>query len=322
MDLAIFQDDPLGLLENSQVAPPTRYRANRKKFFLTYSRCDKTPEEIYSHLSSIATIHKYLIAKELHQDGHPHIHAYVEFVDKQDFKNSRWADFQGYHPNDGGKVRNEMAVTKYCQKDGNFISNFYKLNPWSLALDPEKSYEDSIEIIKKERPEKYILYSEQIKKTIRSEKRRKLELKEPLIDLTDWQREVMSMLLLEPTPRRIIWIWSLESSMGKTTFKKYVQFHLQQDFLLGSMKINDTMYAYESQKVIWFDIPRQHPLDAELTSQLETLSDGGVVGSSKYKSSNKIVDAHIVVTTNRPPPDDKLPNRIIAFQAYINLSPL
>jgi len=56
MDLAIFQDDPLGLLENSQVAPPTRYRANRKKFFLTYSRCDKTPEEIYSHLSSIATI--------------------------------------------------------------------------------------------------------------------------------------------------------------------------------------------------------------------------------------------------------------------------
>jgi len=215
-----------------------------------------------------------------------------------------------------------MAVTKYCQKDGNFFSNFYKLNPWSLALDPEKSYEDSIEIIKKERPEKYILYSEQIKKTIRSEKRRKLELKEPLIDLTDWQREVMSMLLLEPTPRRIIWIWSLESSMGKTTFKKYVQFHLQQDFLLGSMKINDTMYAYESQKVIWFDIPRQHPLDAELTSQLETLSDGGVVGSSKYKSSNKIVDAHIVVTTNRPPPDDKLPNRIIAFQAYINLSPL
>jgi len=131
----------------------------------------------------------------------------------------------------------------------------------------------------------------------------------------------MSMLLLEPTPRRIIWIWSLESSMGKTTFKKYVQFHLQQDFLLGSMKINDTMYAYESQKVIWFDILDNILLDAELTSQLETLSDGGVVGSSKYKSSNKIVDAHIVVTTNRPPPDDKLPNRIIAFQAYINLSP-
>jgi len=33
MDLAIFQDDPLGLLENSQVAPPTRYRANRKSSF-------------------------------------------------------------------------------------------------------------------------------------------------------------------------------------------------------------------------------------------------------------------------------------------------
>jgi len=56
---------------------------------------------------------------------------------------------------------------------------------------------------------------------------------------------------------------------GKDYLQEYVQFHLQQDFLLGSMKINDTMYAYESQKVIWFDIPRQHPLDAELTSQLK-----------------------------------------------------
>jgi len=55
------------------------------------------------------------------------------------------------------KLETRWLLRKYCQKDGNFISNFYKLNPWSLALDPEKSYEDSIEIIKKERPEKYIL---------------------------------------------------------------------------------------------------------------------------------------------------------------------
>jgi len=42
-----------------------------------------------------------------------------------------------------------MAVTKYCQKDGNFISNFYKLNPWSLALDPEKSYEILLRLLRR-----------------------------------------------------------------------------------------------------------------------------------------------------------------------------
>jgi len=64
----------------------------------------------------------------------------------------------------------------------------------------------------------------------------------------------MSMLLLEPTPRRIIWIWSLESSMGKTTFKKYVQFHLQQDFLLGSMKIKTTLCMHTNLRKLYGSI--------------------------------------------------------------------
>lgn len=298
--------------------PPSKYRANRKKFFLTYPRCDKTPEEIYQHLSTIAPIHKYLIARELHQDAAYHIHAYIEFQTKQNFTNSRWADIESYHPNDAGAVRDELAVTKYCKKDGTFISNFYKLDPYYLALQSDKTLEQAMELIKEAKPRDYALYGHTIEKNFKKAKRQKIELPKPDIILENWQTEVLHMLQGEIIPRRIIWIWSLESSMGKTTFKKYVQSEYPKDFLLGSMSLKDTMYAYKSHKIIWFDIPRQQPLDAELTSQLETLSDGGIVNSQKYKTKNKQVMAHIVVTTNRPPPEDKLPNRLINISAYIS----
>lgn len=175
MDLANFlQDtDPLGIVEpiEETIVPPVKpYRANRKKFFLTYSRCEKSMEEVYAHLGKISEIHKYLIARELHKDGTPHIHAYIEFVNKQDFKNSRWADFDDHHPNDAGSIRNELAVTKYCTKDNNFISNFYKLDPWKLIYDDERSYSDSIKLIREDRPRDYTLYSDQIERTLKKVK--------------------------------------------------------------------------------------------------------------------------------------------------------
>jgi len=316
-DLNPFGDAPV-TNNNLEQEKTMKYRANRKKFFLTYSRCDKTPEEIYQHLSSISSIHKYLIARELHKDGQYHIHAYIEFVDKKNFLSPRWADLDGFHPNDAGAVRNGHAVEKYCTKEANFVTNYFALDPWKLIYDEDKTSQEAIELIKRERPRDYTLYSDQIERSIKKAKRRKVELKKPEIQLENWQKEVLLMVKGEVIPRRIIWIWSLDSQMGKTTFKKYVQHEFKEEFLLGSMNIRDTMYAYDAHRVIWFDIPRQQPLDADLTSQLETLSDGGIVNSSKYASQNKIVDAHIVVTTNRPPPEDKLPNRIISFSAYIS----
>lgn len=167
--------DPIGMTELETTVPTLeqpqpKYRANRKKFFLTYPKCDRSPEDLLAHLSSISEIHKYLIARELHKDGTYHLHAYVEFVKKQDFKNSRWADFDDHHPNDAGSVRNELAVTKYCTKDGNFISNFYKLDPYKLIYDEEKTYDEAIQLLKNDRPRDYTLYSDQIERTLKKVK--------------------------------------------------------------------------------------------------------------------------------------------------------
>jgi len=63
---------------------------------------------------------------------------------------------------------------------------------------------------------------------------------------------------------------------------------------------------------------RSDPLDATATDILEKLSNGGYVFSGKYESMQKYVNAHIVVTCNRPPPEDRLPQRCREFRIDIN----
>ena len=76
---------------------------------------------------------------------------------------------------------------------------------------------------------------------------------------------------------------------------------------LSDKLVARNMQNYDSEQVIWFNLPRQHPCDAEFTAALETLSDGGRIPCSMYGGGYKIVLAHIVVTANRPPPSSKLP---------------
>lgn len=136
----------------------------------------------------------------------------------------------------------------------------------------------------------------------------------PQIDLYPWQTEIEKIIQGNPTRRAIYWIWSVESGLGKSTFKDYICSKYDKHFLEGTPNLRDTLYAYDDHKIIWFDLPREQPLDSNILQQLEKLSDGGKFTSTKYESRPKRVNAHIVVTTNRPPPEHRLPKRIREFK--------
>lgn len=136
------------------------------------------------------------------------------------------------------------------------------------------------------------------------------------LELRPWQHELFELLRGQVQTRRIFWIWSAHSGVGKTTTLRVFGDMYRSTVLMGSRKMADLMCAYDQTKhrVIWFDLARSDPLDAEMTSILETLSNGGMVFSGKYESTMKRVTAHIVVTTNRPPPNDRLPKRIVEYK--------
>lgn len=139
---------------------------------------------------------------------------------------------------------------------------------------------------------------------------RKASAKPPVLDLDlrPWQLEVLSCLSGPVVPRRILWIWSTQSGRGKSTFYQHCceKFNI----LPGCLELRDTIRAYDGHPVVWFDLSRSDPLDAKMSSQLEVLSSGGWVMSWKYEPVRKLVSTHVVVSCNRAPIHDRLPQRI------------
>lgn len=138
------------------------------------------------------------------------------------------------------------------------------------------------------------------------------------LDLYTWQREVLGMLDEPIQSRRIIWIWSRESGTGKSTFYDYVCRHNSYDVLPGS-DFDNTLYAYDGQGVLWFDLTRAQSSEHVPYHALEKFSNCTVHLSKKYSSCKKYVKAHVVVTANIPPDENKLPDRCVIVYANKDL---
>jgi len=92
---------------------------NGKRFFLTYAQTDYTANELVAFLQSKGNVKRYVVCRENHEDGSPHLHACVEYSSVQR-KPVDWLDFNGRHPNKQDP-RNWAACQTYCKKDGDFV---------------------------------------------------------------------------------------------------------------------------------------------------------------------------------------------------------
>lgn len=125
------------------------FRLNSKQLFLTYPHCPIKKEDALSILSKIVSLEKYIICEELHEDGTPHLHAYIKSVKILDIRSNRYFDLNEYH----GKYetcRNFHAVRNYCKEDGNYITNIQEFSPTAAAIRVinAKSKEIAMDIIK------------------------------------------------------------------------------------------------------------------------------------------------------------------------------
>jgi hypothetical protein len=104
-------------------------------WFLTYPKCDESKEILLAHLESLGRIEEYVIAREKHEDGSFHLHAFVKWENEGFSKhailrtNSPY-DFMNHHGN-YQPARSRKDVIKYIKKDGDFITNIDE-----SALDP------------------------------------------------------------------------------------------------------------------------------------------------------------------------------------------
>ena len=101
---------------------------------------DKSKEEALALLKNKLAGKPYVgmvVCRELHEDGSPHIHAFVLLKDLFNCQNERFWDLDGHH-GEYQKARDITAVAKYIKKDGDYIED--GVIDWKEKLDAKKAH--------------------------------------------------------------------------------------------------------------------------------------------------------------------------------------
>jgi uncharacterized protein YlaN (UPF0358 family) len=167
------------------------FRLQAKKLFLTYPQCDIQLEYFEQEMSNKLKrygIKEYLYVIEEHQDGKPHIHAYVELEKKSDIKNENVLDIgkedHKFHGNYAA-ARNHRSVIEYLMKDSKEfedkdvirISNGIKIrlgkvneylntDEAMIKLATEGKIDQAMELIKRENPKRYLREGKSLERTL------------------------------------------------------------------------------------------------------------------------------------------------------------
>lgn len=271
---------------------------------------------------------EYLVAQleKCPRTGKCHVQGYVRFKGNwRETRVHRWIDRRCHWEVAGGSPASNRV---YCTKEeSRWPDDNYWMLEWGKCPEDRQGKRTDLdgvwEMIKAKANDYQIFerFPNAVKYKLdvfRAAVRDQEEHKAPEIALRQWQVQVWGMLQGDVVRRRIIWVWSAASKTGKSTFLDYVASHLGVKYLPAGPRLLDTMMAYnpDVHRVIAFDLTRADSMigiDKEVAVQLEKLSTGGPVMSSKFSCVVKYVNVHVIAVANQAPPHDQLPERIIEF---------
>lgn len=160
-----------------------------------------------------------MVAQEEHQDGAKHLHAFVKYAKKLEFKPDRW-DIGGFHGN-YQVARSWADVQAYCKKGGNFVSSFdtdAAKRKKSCGRDLNKRIiEEDLTSLVQEGVVRLVDY-------LRVKANKEAYLRDMTSSLPACQSWIPNpwgyLMPLIETKQRHIWVWSASPNKGKTTFLK------------------------------------------------------------------------------------------------------
>jgi len=135
--------------------------------FLTYPQCPLEREQLRDRITQGINPSKYLIARERHDDGNYHLHAYLHFGRRRRFTGANAFDVDGYHPNIQ-KPRSAANVIAYCCKeDTEPLANFdyhrgEQDETWASILEGTSSKDEFLQAVRARFPRDYVLRLEQL----------------------------------------------------------------------------------------------------------------------------------------------------------------
>ena len=247
-----------------------RFRLHSKSLFLTYPKANIPVEKAKEQLSKILIknkISEFAIAKELHKDGSPHIHAWVKLTKKLDTINPRLLDLSDGEKTHHGeyenakkdkssmeyvlKSLNEQTTFEYVVSDGikarlTDEGTIKCVESAMIDLAEKGLINEALEIYKKERPRDYLNKHRIIRKNLTDMAIVKSGLIKPKFNLKDYYIEPALQNILDNYDKTKTLILIGEAGTGKTQF---LQTFIKESLGLNPLVINnlDSLRFYRDE---------------------------------------------------------------------------
>ena len=100
------------------------FRMNGKNFILTFAQCSAKKEEAAERIERKwkEEMKGYIVCEEKHQNGDPHLHVYLSFHKRKNFKSHDCFDFIGGQHGSYEVVRHVRKSVEYVTKGGNYVA--------------------------------------------------------------------------------------------------------------------------------------------------------------------------------------------------------
>lgn len=228
-------------------------------------------DDEYDTMTQVLSSEKFIVGKEIGEQGTPHLQGYVEFANARSFASIKKLIGDRAHI-EVARGTTKQNVT-YCSKDGVTISTF-----------PETS-EDQ--------------YEKEMKDTFSG------------VTWKPWQVEILTLIESQADSRTVNWFYEEEGNLGKSFLCKYIDWKYNAIIANGKQADVFNQYksfieTYDQQpKVALIDIPRSHK-DFICYSTLEKIKDG-LIYSGKYEGGKlRLCKHHLIVFANFEPDRKKL----------------
>lgn len=249
-------------MEEGNTKPPPKKRISASKSWC-FTHNNYTENELAQVVTDFEQAGcKYVIGKEVGENGTPHLQGFVEHATKfRPMEKFKWEFNPHWEKCKGTAAQN----VEYCTKDGDYKTNIKMKR--KLTFPPMDRY---------------------------------------------WQKDILSIIKLEPDDRTIYWYWSESGNIGKTTFCKYLSHHHNACCLSGKgADVRNGALTWKKDKEAYpelcvFPIPRSFNSEYLSYEAIENIKDAYFY-SGKYEGGT-VCDPcpHLFVFSNFPPDTSKM----------------
>lgn len=212
---------------------------------------------------------KYVIGKEVGEEGTPHLQGYIMLHEKL-----RLTSLKKWNKRINWSIcRSPKHSIVYCAKDGEYT--FGGIREFELEPLEEYSGEDL--------PSKDELFA--------------------------WQLKLLENIKTKDTNRKVFWVYEAEGNVGKTMFSKYLAWHKGANIVQKGKYADIMNYMFNVVKtsMLIIDVPRSSGNSVSYNA-IESIKSG-IIFNSKYETGQKLIKSPVIIVfSNEFPDTSKLSN--------------